>query len=118
MKTGLKLLCHLLLWLGLPLLLLALLLSLLLFTRPGVRLAADVAMGALPQLRIEDLDGTIAHGLRASRVLWRDGSGVQYRTCVRANPQRGHIFQPALRRRIRVQAAERSRICPLDQAAA
>lgn len=77
MKAGLKLLRHLLLWLGLPLLLLALLLSLLLFTRPGVRLAADVAMGALPQLRIEDLDGTIAHGLRASRVVWRDGSGVQ-----------------------------------------
>lgn len=58
------------------LLLILALAALLLFTQPGARLVLNSLTRALPQLTIDESGGTIAHGLRASRVIWRDDSGV------------------------------------------
>lgn len=59
-----------------PLLLILALVAFLLFTHPGARLVLNALSRSLPQLTIDEPGGTIAHGLRASRVIWRDESGV------------------------------------------
>ncbi len=61
---------------ALPLLLVLLLLVFLLFTAPGARLVLGTLSDVWPQLTVDDPGGTLASGLRASRVIWRDDSGV------------------------------------------
>jgi autotransporter translocation and assembly factor TamB len=57
-------------WLLLPLALVVLLLLFLFFTTAGARVVATVAEQALPPLKIQGLDGSIAYGLIAHQVVW------------------------------------------------
>lgn len=57
-------------WLLLPLVLVVVLLLFLFFTTAGARVVATVAERALPPLKIQGLDGTIAYGLIAHQVVW------------------------------------------------
>lgn len=57
-------------WLLLPLALVVLLLLFLFFTTAGARVVATVAERALPPLKIQGLDGSIAYGLIAHQVVW------------------------------------------------
>lgn len=61
---------------GLPLLLVTVLLALLLFTGAGVQVAAGLAQRVWPSLVLEGLDGTLAQGVRARQIQWRDAGGV------------------------------------------
>ena len=59
-------------WLMVPLAVLFLLLAFLVFTSWGARVSATLAEAFVPQLQIQQVDGSLAYGLRASHVRWQE----------------------------------------------